>query len=142
MLEREQYYLDILFTQFLYNKLNLSPTAGSTLGFKHYSKFKLNRSGTNNPMFGKAFSAEFIAMQTYNKKGSNNPMFGIEKSPATIVKLKKLVYVYEAETRKLIGVFSTVECSKHFKMGKDTLTKYLKSNSPFKGKIFSRVQLD
>ena len=44
--------------------------------------------------------------------------------------------------KKLIGVFSTVECSKHFKMGKDTLTKYLNSKLPFKGKIFSSVQLD
>lgn len=70
-------------------------------------------------------------------------MFGVVKSPATIKKLQKLVYVYEADTQKLIGcvAFSTVECSKHFKMGKDTLTKYLNSNLPFKGKLFSRVQL-
>ena len=81
-------------------------------------------------------------MQTRNKKGINNPMFGVIKSPATLAKLHKLVYVYEADTRKLIGTFSTVECSKHFKMGKDTLTKYLNKAVPFKGKIFSRVQLD
>ena len=37
--------------------------------------------------------------------------------------------------KKLIGVFSTVECSQHFKMGKDTLSKYLNSN-------ISRVKLD
>ena len=93
-------------------------------------------------MFGKTFSLEFIEMQTRDKKGINNPMFGIVKSPATIAKLQKLVYVYEADTLKNIGVFSTVECIKHFKMGKDTLTKYLNSKLPFKGKIFSRVQLD
>ena len=82
-------------------------------------------------------------MQTRNKKGSNNPMYGLVKSAATISKLQKLVYVYNyGEDPKFIGVFSTVECSKHFKMGKDTLTKYLNSNLPFKGKIFSRVQLD
>ena len=52
ILEREQFYLDILFTQYLEKKMNLSPTAGSTLGFKHSSDFKLNRSGTLNPMFG------------------------------------------------------------------------------------------
>ena len=141
-LEREQYYLDILFTKYLDRKLNLSPTAGTTLGFKHNSIFKLNRKGSLNPMFGKTFSLEFIEMQTRDKKGINNPMFGIVKSPATIAKLQKLVYVYEADTLKNIGVFSTVECIKHFKMGKDTLTKYLNSKLPFKGKIFSRVQLD
>lgn len=30
-------------------------------------------------------------------------MFGVVKSPATIKKLQKLVYVYEADTQKLIG---------------------------------------
>ena len=142
MLEREQFYLNILFTQYQDKKLNLSPTAGTTLGFKHTSNFKLNRTGYLNPMFGKNFSPEFITMQTRDKKGSNNPMFGVIKSPVTISKLQKLVYVYEADTQKLIGVFSTVECSKHFKMGKDTLTKYINSNIPYKGKIFSRVQFD
>ena len=141
-LEREQYYLDILFTKYLDRKLNLSPTAGTTLGFKHNSIFRLKRKGNLNTMFGKTFSSEFLSMQTRNRKGKNNPMFGTVKSPATIAKLQKLVYVYEAETLKRIGVFSTVECSKHFKMGKDTLTKYLNSKLPFKGKIFSSVQLD
>ena len=93
-------------------------------------------------MYGKTFSSEFISMQTRDKKGVNNPMFGIKKSPTTIAKLQKLVYVYETETLNLIGIFSTVECIKHFKMGKDTLTKYLNSKLPFKGKIFSRVLLD
>jgi hypothetical protein len=34
MLERKQFYLDILFTQYPNRKLNLSPTNGTTLGFK------------------------------------------------------------------------------------------------------------
>nr|YP_010833271.1 GIY-YIG endonuclease [Agaricus bitorquis]WFG54018.1 GIY-YIG endonuclease [Agaricus bitorquis] len=56
ILEREQFYLDILFTKYLDRKLNLSPTAGTNLGFKHESIFKLNRKGSLNPMFGKTFS--------------------------------------------------------------------------------------
>ena len=59
-------------------------------------------------MYGKTFSPEFISMQKRDKKGINNPMYGIKKSSATIAKLQKLVYVYEAETLKNIGVFSTV----------------------------------
>ena len=141
ILEREQYYLDILFTKYIEKNLNLSPTAGSTLGFKHSSRFKLNRKGKLNPMFGKTFSPEYLSMQTRDRKGVNNPMFEVKKSPDTIAKLEKLVYVYEADTLKFIGLFPTVECIKHFKMGKDTLTKYLNSKLPFKGKIFSRVQL-
>jgi group I intron endonuclease len=56
ILEREQFYLDILFKNYLISKFNLSPTAGSNLGFKHHSKFKLNRKGSFNPMLGKTFS--------------------------------------------------------------------------------------
>lgn len=141
ILEREQYYLDILFSKDVEKNLNISPTAGSTLGFKHSSMFKLNRKGKLNPMFGKTFSPEYLSMQTRDRKGVNNPMFEVKKSPGTICKLQKLVYVYEADTLKFIGLFPTVECIKHFKMGKDTLTKYLNSKLPFKGKIFSRVQL-
>ena len=142
LLEREQYYLDILFTKYSSKKLNLSPTAGTTLGFKHTSIFKLNRKGSLNPMYGKTFSPEFISMQTRDKKGVNNPMYGLKKSVTTIAKLQKLVYVYEADTYKFVGAFPTVQCSKHFKMGKDTLTKYLNSKLPFKGKLFYSVQLD
>lgn len=108
ILEREQYYLDILFTKYLNRKLNLSPTAGSTLGLKHNTIFKLNRKGHLNPMFGKTYASEFLSMQKRDKKGKNNPMFGIKKSPATIAKLQKLVYVYEADSLKLTGVFSTM----------------------------------
>jgi hypothetical protein len=53
-------------------------------------------------------------MQIKNKKGINNPMYGLNKSSKTIAKLQKLVYVYDAKSKTLIGVFSTVECIKHF----------------------------
>jgi group I intron endonuclease len=142
MLDKEQIYLDILFKQHSDIKLNLSPTAGTNLGYKHSSIFKLNRSGRLNPMFGKTLSPEFIEKQNCNKKGKNNPMYGKVKSPTTIQKLQKLVYVYEAEPFHFIGAFPTVICSKNFQMGKDTLTKYLNSKLPFKGKLFSRVRLD
>ena len=142
ILEREQFYLDIIYKIFSDKILNLSPTAGSTLGFKHSSEFKLNRSGTLNPMFGKTFSPEFLEMQNKDKKGINNPMYGVIKSEATIAKLQKLSYVYEAETKNLINVLPTVECIKQFKIGKATLYKYLNTNIPYKGKIFSHVQLD
>lgn len=148
MLEREQFYLNILFNQKKENSslaiLNLAPTAGNTLGFKHSEKFKLNRSAELNPMYGKEFSPEFLNMQTRNKEGKNNPMYGIKKSALTIAKLQKLVYVYDYNTNKLIGIYPTVKCSKEFKIGKDTLTKYLNnegSTRPYKNKIFSRIKL-
>jgi hypothetical protein len=159
MLSREQLYLDLLFSK-LYSSstvrakggfntikgesslvLNNSPTAGSTLGFKHKPEFGLNRSGLLNPMTGRKFSPEFIEMQKRNKIGVNNPQFGVIKSPDTIANLTKLVYVYNSVDLSYIGSYSTVQCSKEFNMGKDTLSKYLLNGFPFKGKIFSRVLL-
>ena len=80
-------------------------------------------------------------MQFKNKKGPNNPLFGKIKSPSTLTKIIKKVYVYNSENMSLIGEYSTVNCSKQFKMGKDTLTKYIKNGLPFKGKIFTREKL-
>ena len=140
MLEREQFYINILFNTYEDFRLNNSPTAGTTLGFKHTKDFKLNRSGELNPMFVKVFSKEFINKQ-YDKKGSKNPMYGIKKSAVTIAKISKKVYVYDYNTKNLIGSYYTVECTKVFKMGKDTLTKYLKNGLPYKNKLFSRIKL-
>jgi group I intron endonuclease len=156
MLSREQLYLDLLFTK-LYPSLNNSPSAGPTLGFKHKPEFGLNRSGVLNPMMGRKLSPEFIEMQNLcswslpwqwlikgkrrNKNGVNNPQFGVIKSSYTIAKITKLVYVYNSVDLSYIGSYSTVQCSKEFNMGKDTLSKYLLNGIPFKGKIFSRVLL-
>lgn len=141
MLSREQLYLDLLFKKYPLLALNNSPTAGSNLGFKHKPQFSINRLGKLNPMYGRTFSPEFIEMFKRNKAGVNNPLYGVVKSPSTIAKITKLVYVYEVENMNYIGSYSTVKCSKEFKMGKDTLSKYLLNGLPFKGKIFSRTKL-
>jgi group I intron endonuclease len=144
ILSREQYYLDKLFHNYPYLIINFSKVAGSTKGYKHMPEFGLNRKGCLNPMYGRVKSKEFIEMQNrYSPfgSGSNNSLFGKTKSPSTIVKITKLVYVYNCLDMSLIGEFSTVNCYKQFKMGKDTLTKYIKSGLPYKGKIFSRIKL-
>jgi hypothetical protein len=141
MLLREQLYLDLLFSKYPTLTLNNSPTAGSTLGFKHKPQFGINRSGSLNPMSNRQFSHEFIERQKSSKVGKNNPQFGVIKSATTISKLTKLVYVYNSVNMSYIGVYSTVQCSKKFNMGKDTLSKYLLNGNPFKGKIFSRVKI-
>lgn len=141
MLSREQIYLDLLFNKYKSLSLNYSPTAGSTLGFKHKAEFGIKRTGTLNPMSGRQFSPEFIAMQKRSKLGINNPQYGVKKSEAAIKKLIKLVYVYNYENMSYIGSYSTIQCSKEFKIGKDTLSKYILNGLPYKGKIYSRVKL-
>jgi hypothetical protein len=93
-------------------------------------------------MFGLSKSKEYIEMQFKDKKGSNNPLFGQIKSPSTLAKITKIIYVYDCLDMSLIGEYSTVNCSKKFKIGNDTLTKYIKSGLPYKGKIFSREKLN
>jgi group I intron endonuclease len=141
ILSREQYYLDMLFNKYLEFALNLSRVACSTKGYKHTTEFCLNRKGNLNPMFNLRKSKEFLEMQFKDRRGPNNPLFGKIKSPSTLAKITKIVYVYNSLDMSLIGEYSTVNCSKEFKMGKDTLTKYIKNGLPYKGKIFSRKNL-
>ena len=141
MLSREQYYLDIIFKNFPNSIFNNSPTAGSTLGFKHKAEFGLSRSGSLNPMQGKIFSSEFLHMQQKDKTGKINPNFGNKKSTINLRKIIKPVYVYNYEDMTYIGSYSTVECAKTFKIGKDTLSKFLKLGIPYKGKIYSGIKL-
>jgi group I intron endonuclease len=141
LLTKEQIYIDLLFRLYPSLNLNLSPTAGSTLGFKHKPEFGLKRSGSLNPMAGREYSKEFITMQKRSKLGINNPLYGTTKSATTIEKLIKLVYVYDSITMKYLGSYSTVQCSKELQMGKDTLSKYINNGLPLKGKIFSRIKL-
>lgn len=139
--EREQYYLDILFSQSSTLKLNLSPTAGTNLGYKHSENFKLNRTGSLNPMYGRILSPEFKFMQNRDKSGANNPQFGVKKSLETVAKITKLIHVYDFYTMEFIGVYPTVVCKKEFKIGYDTLKKYLNSQKPYKNKLFSLKKL-
>jgi group I intron endonuclease len=141
ILLREQFYLDLLFNKYKYQLLNLSPNAGSTKGYKHKIEFGNKRSGELNPMFGKLKSQEFLNMQKRDKFGINNPQYGKTKSLETRAKITKLVYVYNQNDMSFIGQYVTANCAKEFKMGKNTLTKYIKKGLPLKGKIFSRKKL-
>lgn len=146
MLSREQYYLDIIFQIYPSLVLNYCPTAGTTLGYKHKPDFIKNRLGSLNPMGnlkdGKEFSPEFLYMQKRNKVGENNPNYGKKKSPETLARITKLIYVYNYEDLSYIGSYPTVVCAKTFNIGKDTLNKYIKLGLPFKGKLYSKTKLN
>lgn len=137
----EQVFLDVVFGEFSSIKLNMAPRAGTTLGFKHSREFKASRTGVNNPMYGKEYSPEFKYQQTRDKTGANNPQYGVIKSPRTIAKLTKLVYVYNADTLEFIGSYPTVKCKKEFRIGYDTLTKYILNGKPFKGILFRNEKI-
>jgi len=82
VLNKEQYYID------LYKPvLNLNPTAGSSLGFKHSeeSKQKITES-----KLGKALSPEIKMKLSKINKGKNNPFFGKSHSQETLIKLSEM----------------------------------------------------
>jgi len=127
MLSREQYYLDLIFKNYSTLIMNKCSIAGTTLGFKHKPEFINSRLGSLNPMSGKQLAPEFLYMKKRKKVGIKIHNYGGKKSTTTLGKQNKLVYVYNSEDNNYIGSFPTVVCSKTFKIGKDTLTKYIKS---------------
>ena len=77
-------------------------------------------------------------MQKRDKTGSNNPQYGVKKSEATLYKLRKIIYVYNASDGSLEGTYATVECCRKFKMCSNTLTKRANDGKVYKGYIFTR----
>ena len=143
LLEREQHYLNILFNSSLFAHLNLASKAGNTLGFKHTEDFRNNRKIRGNPMHGCEYLPEFKEQQTRDKSGSNNLQYGVEKSPETIAKLSKMIYVYKAGpdgSEVYVGSFKTVECKKEFRIWYDTLKKPLLDGKSHKGYYFRLVK--
>lgn len=100
----------------------------------------IRRIGALNPMFGKPKSSEFIAMQRVDRSGANNPQFGVVKSAETVAKLTRLIYVYNLNF-ELLGSYSTVGCLSQFKMGSDTLSKYIMNGKAYKGRYFRHTAI-
>lgn len=47
------------------------------------------------------------------------------------------MYVYQADTKNLIGKYSTIECKKEFKIGYNTIKKYIENKKAYKGILSS-----
>lgn len=138
-LEREQFYLNLLFANVSNSLiLNLARTSVGVSTFSHTEEFKKGRIGANNPMFGRTYSPEFLAWQKADKRGPNNPQWGVIKKLETVAKLTKLVYVFDASSGEQLGKYSTVICKKTYKIGYDTLKRCIETGETYKGKIFTR----
>lgn len=140
---REQFYIDWALKTYGLGVLNILKQASSSLGFRHtketIAKMSIIKKGEKNPMYGKPKSAAFIAHQERDKSGPNNPQFGVKKSEETLAKLRKIIYVYDAnDSYKLVGIYSTVECKSTLKIGYDTLIKRIADGKIHKGYFFSK----
>jgi group I intron endonuclease len=149
ILFREQYYLDSLLPEY-----NILKIAGSRLGSKHTEESiaKMNgpeaKSGENHPMLGKTPSAETIAKLSLAKLGENNPrgMQGKTHTPESLAKMSAAngttVYAYSSNDSTLINTFpSSYKAAEHYKCGKSTISRYIKSGKLFKGEYILSINL-
>jgi len=76
------------------------------------------------------------------KTGANNPMYGKPKSPETLAKLSKKVYVYDGDTKELIKCYDSYKITvKDLHIGFETIIKYLDTHKIYKGKLFYSNEL-
>ena len=114
---------------------------GSSLGYKHTEdSLKLMseiKKGKLNPMYNKTKSDAFTYNQFRDKLGVNNPMYGKTHSEETLNKLRKMIFVYDVtKNYELIGVYSTVMCSRIFKISNSTLRKRIINKEIHNSKYF------
>lgn len=105
ILSREQYYLNIIFSNNKDNIYNINPIAGSSLGYKHTPETLAKISGSNHPMYGKSLSVETKAFISKIMSGENNPMFGKIHSDETKALMSKAHKgkTFSEETRILMS---------------------------------------
>lgn len=147
LIEREQYYLDLLSPQY-----NILKIAGSSFGFKHtletLTKISLAKTGNtfseehktklseisrgeNNSFYGKTHTAETLTKMALAKKGVNNPMYG---RTGVNNKLSKKVYIYNnKESLILFKIFSSyAETAIHFNCHERTINRYIDTQKLYK----------
>jgi len=77
-----------------------------------------------------------------DKTGANNPMFGKPKSPETLAKLSKKVYVYDSNTKELIKCYDSYKSAvKNLSVSYETIKKYLDTAIAYKNKLFYSKKL-
>lgn len=148
IIEREQFYLDLIFSEDESNTYNILKVAGSLLGFKHSEKTIAKMSGENNHMFGrtgenhhlfgKFLSSETKILISEANKGDKNPrgMLGKTHSTETLAKISAVkgttIYVYDTQGT-LVNTFSSAnKAAEHFNSSHPTIAKYAKNNNLFK----------
>jgi group I intron endonuclease len=164
ILEREQYYLGLIFKEAEPNTYNILPTAGSSLGYKHtevskelISKANLGKvhsvetrskmsealSGLNSPrgFLGKSHSLESKALMSAAKAGENNPKSFLGKihteeiiTKLSIAKGGGTIYMYDTQGTLLNTFSSARKAAEHFNTSHITIMKYVRNGNIFKDK--------
>jgi group I intron endonuclease len=127
VISREQYYLARLKPQY-----NILPTAGSSLGHKHYEETKARMSESKK---GSKHTEETKAKMSDSKKGEKNSLFGKIHSKETKNKISvargTMVKVLDLETNET-SIFSSIKkAAESVGVSHSTLLYYFKKSSSF-----------
>jgi group I intron endonuclease len=83
-------------------------------------------------MFNKPKSKEFLAYMNRDRTGSKNPMYGKAQSEETLAKFRKKIYIYDSN-KLLVECYDGVNLAiKGLKMSSETIMKYRDTGNLFK----------
>lgn len=134
LVSREQFFIDELKPEY-----NILKIAGSSLGYKHTEESKtlmvkiqnsMDKTGGNNPMFGKTHSAEAKAKISESRKGKTRSAETIAKISAT---QGTAIFVYDSVGTLVNSYTSARKAAIHFECSQSTILKYAQNGQKFQG---------
>lgn len=154
ILEREQFFLDSIFSVDEPNTFNILKRAGNSFGFKHseetLEKLSEMNKGKNHPSYGLFRTEETKALMSLSKIGENNPMFGKtgkdnpsfgkKRNEGTRAKMAakrvKKIYIYSNDNPPILleQFNSGLEAAKYISCSKSTISRFLDSDKLYKNK--------
>lgn len=151
ILEREQFYLDLIFKVDKPNSYNILKIAGSPLGYKHTEEDLAKFSGENHPLFGKsrlpetrakiskAITGKIHTAETKALIGKIHKGKLISAETKALMSLAKnktiFVYTSDPDSKDLIlykFFNSCIEAAKYFDSTTRTISRYLDKNKLYK----------
>lgn len=135
-LEREDYYLLSYLPEY-----NILEKGTSSLNYKHTieARAKIRLAALKRDKNNIIYSKEFLYYKNRNKSGNNNPMYGKIWSNERRLLMSKPVYVYDSDTLKLLYSFADIKSAvKYLKIGYHTLKRCLSTGEVFKNKIYRK----
>lgn len=125
---------------------NFKREASSMLGYKHtmeaIAKMRLRfKNKSNHPWYGQKHTPETLLQIA--KPGALNPMFGKNHTDEAKHKIslrlsKTPIGLYDLEGNLIKQYANQVELAREYSVNKTTISRYIKSEKPFKGKYIIR----
>jgi group I intron endonuclease len=141
LIEREQYYLDLLKPEY-----NILKAANSRMGSKHSLKTRALMSvklkGENHPIFGKTLSVETrrkisISLRSITRVNNKPRVISLETRLLKSLRCKGVALKVYDKWNNLINEFPTIKsASKHFDLSDRTIGRYLDKDKYYNGYKF------